>query len=52
VVEDEPNIRQLNTGVLIKSGYDVDAAEDGAAAWEALNADSYDLMITTTKCPG
>jgi DNA-binding response OmpR family regulator len=51
VVEDEPNIRQLNTGVLIKSGYDVDAAEDGAAAWEALNADSYDLMITDNKMP-
>ncbi|MGA2788345.1 MAG: response regulator [Verrucomicrobiota bacterium] len=51
VVEDEPHIRQLNIGVLIRSGYDVDAAEDGAAAWEALNADSYDLMITDNKMP-
>jgi DNA-binding response OmpR family regulator len=51
VVEDEPNIRALNTGVLINSGYDVDAAEDGAAAWEALGTDSYDLMITDNKMP-
>jgi DNA-binding response OmpR family regulator len=51
VVEDEPHIRQLNTGVLINSGYDVDTAEDGAAGWEALNADSYDLMITDNKMP-
>jgi len=51
VVEDEPNIRQLNTAALIHSGYDVDAAEDGAAAWEALNADSYDLMITDNNMP-
>jgi DNA-binding response OmpR family regulator len=51
LVEDEPNIRALNTGVLINSGYDVDVAEDGAVAWEALNADSYDLMITDNKMP-
>jgi DNA-binding response OmpR family regulator len=51
VVEDELHIRQLNTGVLIRSGYQVDAAEDGAAGWEALNADSYDLMITDNKMP-
>ena len=51
VVEDEPNIRQINTAALIHSGYHVDAAEDGAAAWEALNADSYDLMITDNKMP-
>jgi DNA-binding response OmpR family regulator len=51
VVEDELNVLQLNAGVLIRSGYDVDAVEDGAAAWEALNTDSYDLMITDNKMP-
>ena len=51
MVEDELHIRQLNTAVLIHSGYHVDAAEDGAAAWEALNADSYDLMITDNNMP-
>ena len=51
VVEDDISIRRLNTEVLRRSGYEVDAAEDGAAAWEALNADSYDLMITDNNMP-
>jgi DNA-binding response OmpR family regulator len=51
VAEDEPSIRALHPGVLIHCGYDVDTAEDGAIAWEALNADSYDLMITDNKMP-
>ena len=51
VVEDEGDIRQLSTEVLIHSGYHVDAAADGAAAWQALVADSYDLMITDNNMP-
>ena len=51
VVEDEPDIRQLNTEVLIDFGYKVDAAEDGMAAWQALNSDGYDLLITDHDMP-
>jgi DNA-binding response OmpR family regulator len=51
VVDDEPDIRQLSTEVLIRHGYQVDAAVDGAAAWESLSADSYDLMITDNNMP-
>jgi len=51
VVDDEPDIRQLNTEVLIDSGYQVDAAEDGAVAWQALNTNSYDLLITDHHLP-
>jgi DNA-binding response OmpR family regulator len=51
VVDDEPDLRQLSTEVLIDSGYAVDAAEDGAAAWQALNTDSYDLLITDNNLP-
>jgi two-component system chemotaxis response regulator CheY len=51
VVEDDVCIRQLDTKVLLRSGYAVDAAEDGAAAWDALNNDSYDLMITDNNMP-
>ena len=51
VVDDDVTIRQLNTAMLLHSGYEVDAAEDGAAAWEALNADSYDLLITDNVMP-
>ena len=46
VVDDEPYIRQPTTEVLIRSNYHVDAVEDGAAAWEALKANSYNLLIT------
>lgn len=51
VVEDDPDIRRLNTEVLADSGYQVDAAEDGVAAWQALNTSSYDLLITDHHMP-
>jgi len=51
VVEDDPMIRKLNAEALIDSGYHVDVAEDGAAAWAALQLNSYDLMITDNGMP-
>ena len=51
VVEDDADLRRLNAEVLMNSGYMVDAAEDGADAWVALNAASYDLMITDHTMP-
>jgi DNA-binding response OmpR family regulator len=46
VVDDESYIRQLSTEVLLYSGYHVDAAEDGAVAWDALQFNRYDLLVT------
>jgi len=51
VVEDDVDIRRLNTEVLIQSGYHVDAAEDGDAAWERLRAHPYDLLLTDNEMP-
>jgi len=51
VVEDDADTRQLNAEVLINSGYDVDAAEDGAVAWEALQKKTYDLLVTDNEMP-
>lgn len=51
VVEDDPLIRQLNTEVLIHSGYQVDAAEDGGVAWDTLQRNSYDLLVTDNNMP-
>jgi len=51
VVEDDVFSRQLTTKLLTLSGYEVDAAADGEAAWQALGAHSYDLMITDNKMP-
>ena len=51
VVEDDRDLRQFNAGVLIHSGYAVDVAEDGAAAWDALQANRYNLLITDNNMP-
>jgi DNA-binding response OmpR family regulator len=51
VVEDDKFFRRLNTETLARSGYQVDATVDGAAAWQALNTDSYDLLITDNSMP-
>jgi DNA-binding response OmpR family regulator len=51
IVEDEPDIRLLNTEVLRRSGYHTDVAEDGAVAWEALQLNTYDLLLTDNNMP-
>jgi len=51
VVEDDADLRRLNTEVLAESGFQVDGAVDGVAAWQALNTSSYDLLITDNHMP-
>ncbi|HEV2436386.1 MAG TPA: GNAT family N-acetyltransferase [Verrucomicrobiae bacterium] len=51
VVEDDCQLRQLNSQVLSHHGYAVDAAENGATAWEALQINRYDLLITDNNMP-
>ena len=51
VVEDQPDIRRLNTDILTWSGYEVDSAADGAVAWELLQQNHYDLLITDNEMP-
>lgn len=51
VVDDDPDTRQLSVDVLVDSEYEVDAARDGAAGWEAVQARHYDLVITDNKMP-
>lgn len=51
VVEDQPDIRRLNVDMLTWSGYEVDSAEDGAIAWELLQLNHYDLLITDNEMP-
>jgi DNA-binding response OmpR family regulator len=46
VVHDDGDIRELSAELLARSGYDVNTAIDGAAAQQAMNESSYDLMIT------
>ena len=51
VVDDDSDTRQLSIDVLAGSGYDVEAVIDGAAGWDALQANRYDLTITDNKMP-
>jgi two-component system OmpR family response regulator len=51
VVEDDETIRRLNAEVLTHCGYHVDAAADGAAAWDTLQRNRYDLLVTDNDMP-
>jgi DNA-binding response OmpR family regulator len=51
VVDDDPAIRRLNTELLTASGYHVDTADDGATAWEAIQQNAYDLLVTDQEMP-
>jgi two-component system, OmpR family, alkaline phosphatase synthesis response regulator PhoP len=51
VVDDEPTIRRLSTMVLVRAGYRVDTAGDGAEALRALHDRDYDLLITDHNMP-
>ena len=52
VVDDDSGVRRLSARVLIHSGYHVDAAEDGAAAWKTLQLKAFNLLITDHDMPG
>ncbi|HWW01523.1 MAG TPA: response regulator [Candidatus Acidoferrum sp.] len=51
VVDDDVFLRENNAEVLTRCGYQTETAEDGAAAWEALQAHGYDLLITDNNMP-
>jgi DNA-binding response OmpR family regulator len=51
VVDDDASVRQVIAETLIRCGYHVDAAEDGAAAWKTLQLRNYDLLVTDNNMP-
>ena len=51
VVDDDHDMRQLNVDVLMDSGYEVHSAKDGAAGWDLLLVNHYDLVITDNQMP-
>jgi len=51
LVEDDFAMCEIGAEVLIRQGYHVDTAGDGADAWKALNDRSYDLLITDNTMP-
>jgi DNA-binding response OmpR family regulator len=51
VVDDDEDIRRIETEALVCSGYKVDAAADGALAWDILQFKHYDLLVTDYNMP-
>ena len=51
MADDDGDTRLLYGFVLTRPGYRVEVAEDGAAAWEALQANRYNLLITEHEMP-
>jgi two-component system chemotaxis response regulator CheY len=51
LVDDDRDIRRFAAQALVGSGFRVDAAEDGAVAWETLQLNNYDLLITDNNMP-
>jgi DNA-binding response OmpR family regulator len=51
VVDDEENTRHFISTALAGAGFDVNAASDGEQAWEALQHEIYDLLVTDNEMP-
>jgi len=51
VVEDDQDILQLNTAVLSQAGYLVATAANGAIAWDLLQFETFDLLVTDNEMP-
>jgi len=51
IAEDDRELRQLFTHVLIKNGYNVTGVSNGQEALDALDADYYDLIISDIMMP-
>ncbi|WP_342620733.1 sigma-54 dependent transcriptional regulator [Rhodoferax sp. GW822-FHT02A01] len=51
VIDDEPDLRTLYELTLLREGYQVDAAATIQEAWEQLNRQRFDLVITDMRLP-
>jgi DNA-binding response OmpR family regulator len=51
VVDEDHDLRRLYAEALVRPGYHVDTAEDGAAALKALRTNQYQLLITEHSLP-
>lgn len=52
VADDSITTRTLETSILEAAGYAVEAVADGVAAWERLQRDDIDLLLSDVEMPG
>jgi DNA-binding response OmpR family regulator len=51
IVDDDEDIRRLDLEALAGAGYKVDGAADGVAAWDVIQLNRYDLLVTDYNMP-
>ncbi len=51
VVDDEADIREILEHILLRSGYEIDTAADGQIAFEKIQIQKPDLVITDIRMP-
>jgi len=51
IAEDEPDVRDVVARALTAAGHTIETAADGAAALEALDRGTYDLLLTDIVMP-
>jgi len=51
IAEDEESLREMLALVLQDEGYQTNEAEDGLQAWDLLNKNHYDLLVTDLFMP-
>lgn len=51
IVEDDQRMRELLEELLLREGYNVEKAADGADAFDALQRKAFDIVITDLKMP-
>jgi len=52
LVEDDDEVRNIVAEILTQNGFTVTSACDGLSAWDMLNSESFDLVITDMGLPG
>lgn len=51
LAEDSPFFRQMIANYLVSAGYEVETAVDGEEAWEKLQKDNFDALVTDIEMP-
>jgi len=52
LVEDSDEVRDLILEILAGEGYEVRSTDNGSEAWEILNSETFDLIISDMDIPG
>ncbi|WP_028967628.1 response regulator [Sphingomonas phyllosphaerae] len=52
IVDDDPDIRELTADFLVRHGYTVDVAQDGAEMRRAMSTQDYALIVLDVMMPG